>query len=381
MFARAELEPSGEECAPAEESVGAQAHESASAAGVRRRVRALGEDEAQRRAYVERVLELTNRHYLLWGALKLLLDWLRSEQLHVLEQFETSSLAHLWRYLTFRYHYLLIDGDTSNSRTPLHSYLSLLSCSSLVSILQYIVCRDTVLVQCTLYVNRRLDKLLALLPPFEQLAAHLAAQHARCDGSLAPGVGLGARRSRLKAEQLELLAQQAALCASTRSKSAQSFAQWLAFTQRVPLFEDMYVRHMPPLDEAQRSLDFALVPLCSSDVVLQVRDLVPTPLVHQRALTCQELFSQSHFAVHSAWHVFVFVTRIVPPDEESRCSRRREHETTCSTRRRWSSRIDAYINLPGAERGAPLHSAPVRIYGSEQPSRGLRDGPRARPAH
>ena len=32
------------------------------------------------------------------GALKLLLDWLRAEQLHVLEQFEASSLAHLWRY-------------------------------------------------------------------------------------------------------------------------------------------------------------------------------------------------------------------------------------------------------------------------------------------
>ena len=128
-----------------------------------------------------------------------------------------------------------------------------------------------------MYFNRRLDKLLALLPPFEQLAAHFAAQHTRCDGSLAPGVGLGARRSRLKAEQLELLAQQAALCAARAStrKSAQSFAQWLAFTQRVPLFEDIYVRHMPPLDEAQRSLDFALVPLCSSDVVLQVRASSP----------------------------------------------------------------------------------------------------------
>ena len=100
MFARAELEPTGEECAPAEDSVGTQA-QSASAADVRRRVRALGEDEAQRRAYVERVLELTNRHYLLWGALKLLLDWLRTEQLHVLEQFEASSLAHLWRYRSF----------------------------------------------------------------------------------------------------------------------------------------------------------------------------------------------------------------------------------------------------------------------------------------
>lgn len=29
------------------------------------------------------------------------------------------------------------------------------------------------------------------------------------------------------------------------------------------------MRHMPPLDVAQRSLDFSLAPLCSSDVVLQ----------------------------------------------------------------------------------------------------------------
>lgn len=55
-----------------------------SAASVRLRLRAHCEDEAQRRAYVARLLDLTNRHYLLFGALKLLFG-IAGIRIHVLK--------------------------------------------------------------------------------------------------------------------------------------------------------------------------------------------------------------------------------------------------------------------------------------------------------